>query len=76
MDLRNFFMEKPSFKCRIGSHEVLLNKSSRSGLATGCSGAEAPHFALQQLVGHEGWTKMRFQQLVVEFELFSDLARL
>ena len=28
--------------------------SSTPGLATGCSGAEAPHFALQQLVGHEG----------------------
>ena len=29
-----------------------------SGLATGCSGAEAPHFALQQLVGHEGFEQL------------------
>lgn len=27
-------------------------------LATGCSGAEAPHFALQQLVGHRGFEQM------------------
>ena len=27
-------------------------------LATGCSGAEAPHFALQQLVGHEGFEQL------------------
>eukprot|EP00913_Durusdinium_trenchii_P011601 g10895.t1 len=27
-------------------------------LATGCSGAEAPHFALQQLMGHRGFEQM------------------